>query len=94
MSKYNLQAIKFAEANSTIPGRNMQPGEQAIADGDKTKNTPCYRGEGHILTKWKLKGFWPRLRFLLTGEVSVICFGPTMPPMALRIDNPFTNDEE
>lgn len=90
---YELEPVPFKQANDFLRGRDITEEEKQVSTEHRVKDIPCYKDDTVVVTQWKLEGFRNRLRFLLTGTVSVVVLGTTQPPMTIRIDNPFNDSK-
>jgi hypothetical protein len=41
--------------------------------------------ENRIMSVWKVKSIWWRIKFLFSGEISFMCWGDTHPPVSIMI---------
>lgn len=70
---YDLFPITKWHTNSTLKGF-----------GDVV-DLPITKFPGLIISVWKVKSVWWRVRFLFSGEVSFMCQGATHPPISIII---------
>ena len=94
MNKSQLTGASFPEANGTLSGRPLTVSEGGYSEAKDVKDLPIYRDGTIVISKWKLRSFWERVRFLLKGEIYVVVLGMSHPPIALRVDKPFEEPQK
>lgn len=88
-----FKAAAFPEATGTLLGRALTASEGEYSEQSDVNDLPIFRNEDVIISCWKLKDWRARLRVLITGKVYVTVLGFSQPPLALRADSPFDNEE-
>lgn len=73
-NKYTLIPIKKPYNNFTF---TAPKGMDNCIDLHVTKT------KQQIVSTWKLRSFWERLKFLFNGEITLVIWGQGMPPVSL-----------
>jgi len=71
MNNYEFEPIKKWHSNGVLRGQ-----------GD-VKALPVTFSQGNIYSIWKVNSFWQRIKFLLSGEVTLIVASKMHPPVGL-----------
>lgn len=67
----------------------------ALKGYDDIPDLPITRfDDGTMASVWKIKSIWWRLKFLLTGKLTMTIMGQTHPPVGLHIGELITKTEE
>lgn len=86
---FNLNPIQFPEATHKYSGREANDREKSMGQKEKSSELPVYVDNIQTISCWKLKGFLPRLWFLISGKIWVKVSGAQPPVMGLGVGTMF-----
>lgn len=82
---FDMRPVRKWHTNNRSSGRDALPEEVSIAEGGKIHAAPMTVRRNSTLVVYKCSSVWWRLRFLFTGEVTMVALGDYMPPMAVCV---------
>lgn len=86
MKYYDMTPVQKPYTNGLLHGRPAQEHETSVIGGE-VHGMPVTRTDGNqqIVSVWKCKSLWWRLRFLFKGEVTLTVLGNKHPALSISV---------